>query len=81
LQFFSGIGEVETFAPPEGEQVTTWGSSPSAIEWDADSTTLPSVYNVAFYLILSINASWPDFCDHLAEFKQSVVTIMLNNDR
>lgn len=75
------VGEVEIFTPSEGEQVTTWGSSPSAIEWDADSTTLPSVYNVPFYLILSINASWPDFCDHLAEFKQSVVTLMFNNDR
>ncbi|XP_023725884.1 receptor-type tyrosine-protein phosphatase zeta isoform X2 [Cryptotermes secundus] len=77
----ASVGEVETFAPPGGEQVTTWGSSPSANEWDADTTTLPSVYNVPFYLVLSINASWPVFCDHLAEFKQSVVTLLINNDR
>jgi hypothetical protein len=72
---------VETFAPPGDGEATTWGSSPSAIEWDASSTTLPAVYNVPFYLILSINASWPDFCDHLAEFKQSVAALMINNDR
>lgn len=76
-----GVGEVETSAPPGSEQVTTWGSSPSAIEWDAETTTLPSVYNVPFYLVFTINASWPVFCDHLTEFKQSVVTLLINNDR
>jgi hypothetical protein len=72
---------METFSPPGGEQVTTWGSSPSAIEWDVESNTVISVYSLPFYLILTINASWPDFCHHLAEFKQSVVTLMINNDR
>jgi hypothetical protein len=56
-------------------------SSPNAIEWDAASTTLPAVYNVPSYLILSINASWPDFCGHVAEFKQAVVTLLISNDR
>jgi hypothetical protein len=78
---FSGIAGVETLAPPGDERVTTGSSSPSAIEWDAASTTLPAVYNVPFYLILSINASWSDFCTHLAEFKQSVVSLLISNDR
>jgi hypothetical protein len=73
---------VETFANPSSEQTNVWSSSSTgAVEWDADSTTLPSVHNVPFYLILSINASWLDFCDHLAEFKQCVATLMRSNGR
>jgi hypothetical protein len=72
---------VETFESSRSEKTNVWGSSTGAVQWDGDLTTLPSVYDVSFYLILSINASWPDFCDHLVEFKQSVANLMRCNGR
>lgn len=69
-----------SFAVPQSEQTTTWGSSTSAIEWGAE-TTVPSIFADQFYLVLRINATWPEFCDHLDEFKQSVVGLMRKHER
>ncbi|XP_021936587.1 uncharacterized protein LOC110838077 isoform X3 [Zootermopsis nevadensis] len=77
----SNADDVETFSTPRSDQTNVWSSSTGAVEWDADSTTLPSAYNVPFYLILSVNASWSDFCEHLDEFKQSVTKLMRSNGR
>ncbi|KAJ4451635.1 hypothetical protein ANN_03104 [Periplaneta americana] len=73
--------EFETIATPRFEQTTTLSSSTSAIEWGADSTTLPSVSKVPFYLILTVIASWSSFCDRKDQFKQAVVDLMRNNQR
>lgn len=70
----------ESFAVPRSEQTTTWDSSTSGMEWGAGST-VPSMFSDQLYLVLRINASWSDFCEHLEEFKQSVVNLMRKNDR
>jgi protein tyrosine phosphatase len=70
----------ESFAVPQSEQTTPWSNSTSAIEWGAE-TTIPSIFADQFYLVLRINATWPEFCDHLDEFKQSVVNLMRKHER
>ena len=71
---------MESFSTPQSEQSSIGGISTSAIEWGADST-IPSMFTVQFYLVLRINATWFEFCDHLEEFKQSVANLMRNNER